>query len=133
MSDFARQVFEKLEMYHSNISSKLEEYEVNGSVLIGVMNNGRKVQYDSLRDNVRYLPDDPINMTDEEYKAEFAHRVRYAMLKEGINQLELANLSGVPQGVLSGYLSGKNMPSLSNIAKIATALHCSADEFIYKG
>lgn len=126
-------VYEKFELYHSSISKQLVKYEINGAILTGITNDGKKVLYNSFLDNIRYLPNDPAHMTDEEYKSEFKFRVRAKMVREGINQFELSRRTEISQSVLSGYLSGRNMPSYQNAAKIARALHCSLDDFVYEG
>lgn len=124
---------ENLEMYYSNIAKELEEYSVDGVELTGVLYDGTRVLYNYLTNNVRYLPIDPDNMTEDEYRNEFAYRVRDAMIRAGINQTELADRTGISQPSLSGYLSGRKTASYVNAAKIARALGCSMDDFVFKG
>lgn len=124
---------ENLELYYSNIARELKEYRVDGVELIGILYDGSRVLYNYLTGNVRYLPNDPDDMTDDEIRSEFSYRVKNAMLRAGINQVELANRTGIPQPMLSGYLNGRVMPSYGKAAKIARALNCSMDDFVFKG
>lgn len=133
IADKSSRAFENLEMYFSNISSKLEEYEIEGPILTGVTNDGRKVMYNSFTNDLRIIPYDPENMTDEEYRSEFGFRLRNLMTREGINQTELAARTGVSQTTISGYLNAKKMPSYGSAAKIARVLNCSLDDFVYRG
>lgn len=130
MSDLA---LENLELYYSNIARELEEYQVDGVELTGVLRDGSRILYNYLADTVKYLPNDPDTMTEDEYRSEFAYRVKKMMMRAGINQTELARRTGIAQPSLSGYLSGRKTASYVNAAKIARALECSLDDFVFRG
>jgi transcriptional regulator with XRE-family HTH domain len=53
------------------------------------------------------------------------------MTRQGVSQLELSELTGIPQSTISNYLTGKFLPGFYNMDKIAKALKCSIDEFRY--
>lgn len=46
----------------------------------------------------------------------------------GLTQMEIANRSGLHQSHISKYLSGKSMPTLVNIERIADACNISIEE-----
>ena len=62
---------------------------------------------------------------------EFRQRLRRLMTRQGVSQLELSELTGIPQSTISNYLTGKFLPGFYNMDKIAKALKCSIDEFRY--
>lgn len=51
-------------------------------------------------------------------------------VKKKLSQYRLAKVSGISQGLLSAYESGKKKPGMDNIIKLATALGVSITELI---
>lgn len=57
--------------------------------------------------------------------------IRAARQAQGLSQTMLAQVSGVPQGLISGIESGNTKnPRVDTIFKIATALGCTIDELL---
>ena len=57
-------------------------------------------------------------------------KIKLLMKNKGINQEELANISGIPKSTIGKILAGisKN-PTLETMKAIANALDCSLDDF----
>lgn len=47
--------------------------------------------------------------------------------KKGITAYRIAKETGISQGLMNEYKSGKKQPTLQNITKIANYLDCSVD------
>ena len=105
--------------------------EYRGGELLLVMPDGTEWLYSDLHRNVRQLPKDLHNLSEEECLSEFGRRLYDIMCREGINQMALSEITGIPQPVLSNYMSGRTCPSFYKVDKIARALGCSVDDFRY--
>jgi transcriptional regulator with XRE-family HTH domain len=54
-----------------------------------------------------------------------AERLKEAMKRRAIKQVDLANKTGIHKGSISNYTSGKYEPKAEVISKLAKALNCS--------
>lgn len=77
------------------------------------------------------LPDDPKTMTEVEQRSIFGHRMRTAMLAKNISGKALAIDLGVHKNIISGYLNGKNSPSVFRAAEIASILGIPLNDLVY--
>ena len=100
--------------------------------LIIRLNDGSAMLYDDLNKSFRTLPKDSRNMSERECKNEFGNRLRTIMYRKGMTQQELGELSGIPQPVISSYISGKTSPTFYRVDRIAKALGCSIDDLTYR-
>ncbi|MBR5386918.1 MAG: helix-turn-helix transcriptional regulator [Clostridiales bacterium] len=57
-------------------------------------------------------------------------KVKELMKKKGINQKELAFLSGITESSISRYLAGDKNPRMDIIVNVAKALEVSTDYFL---
>ena len=87
--------------------------------------------YEDPYHSVRRLPCDSDEMTEDQFRMEFGRRLRRIMEHKGVTQLELYELTGIPQCHISGYINGKHTPSFYIINKIAKALKCPVDDLRY--
>ena len=69
-------------------------------------------------------------MTEQEWREEFAHRLRVFIVRNNYNQKILAEVSGVTESAISNYIKGKRMPDAKTLYKLSEALCCSSDELI---
>lgn len=106
--------------------------EYRGGELLLIMPDGTEWLYSDLHRNVRRLPKDLHNLTEEECLSEFGRRLYDIMCREGVSQTELAERTGISRPVLSNYMTGKTSPSFYKVDKIARALGCSVDDFRYE-
>ena len=125
-------LFEELELYFPSVAEEAVSWYEKDLMLHITLNNGRRMIYDHIGNTIRTLPQDSMNITEEECLREFAIRFRAIMGRKGFTQQMLSEKTGIPQSVISRYLNGRSMPGLYNIDKIAKVLNCSVDEFRYK-
>lgn len=107
--------------------------ECTDYLVIAKLNDDTYVEYDVMNETLRNLYNDPDNMSDERWCYEFGRKLKAMMWRKGLRQEDLAKLSGLSQGMISGYIRGTSKPSVPSLYKIAKALKCSANEFIYIG
>lgn len=124
-------IMHMIEVYHPDILKNCTEIILKGDTAIIKMKNGESLLYTSLGDGFRLLPDDSNNMTFDECQHEFSIRLKNIMYQKTISQSELAKITGIPQSIISRYVSGTTLPSFYNADKIAKALDCSLDDFRY--
>lgn len=128
----ANDIFENMQSYYPFLSERMVSYKKVGPYeLIIKTNDGETILYDDVNHSIRRLPRDSNNMTEQEVSVEFRQRLRRLMTQQGVSQLELSELTGIPQSTISNYLTGKFLPGFYNMDKIAKALKCSIDEFRY--
>lgn len=106
---------------------KINEYEI-----LFEFKNGKKYVYDSMLHNFRGFYPDGYELTDDEWKRSFKMRLYEIMKHRRITQEELAEKVGTSQVMISRYMTGRCVPSIVMLAKIARALRCSIDDFLYK-
>ena len=69
-------------------------------------------------------------MTEQEWRYEFAFRLRKRMKRKGLNQRQLADLADLSEVTLSRYINGLREPSSHIVYQLAKALDCTVDELI---
>ena len=94
--------------------------------------NGNKVIYDTFKNGSRYYNYDPNNITEEEWKREFKIRLNNYLLRTGYSQNDLAEYLGVNQQAISRYCTGKIMPNIYTIRKIAMFFNIDYKELLYQ-
>ena len=57
----------------------------------------------------------------------FVERLKECMKDEQINQFNLSEKAGMYHSCVSGFISGKHLPSYDNFAKLLYVFNCSAD------
>lgn len=57
----------------------------------------------------------------------FSQRLKQAMDKQKVTQIDLASATGLGKSSISQYLSGKNIPKFKTMTAIADALNVSVD------
>lgn len=125
-------IVKAFEMYFPSLAERtVKLIRTTESEITALLGDGRRYMFEHMKNIVRPLPNDPNDMTEKEFKNEFAHRLFNAMKYRGVTQEELARLTGVTQPTLSNYLNGKSSPSFYTVDKLAKALNCSVDRFRY--
>lgn len=107
--------------------------ESNDRIAVIKLNDGKFYEYDVETSLLHKLPEDPNNMTDDEWRLEFGRKLKKMLWRKGLTQNELSEMSGISQPAISGYLRGVNSPTVPRLDRIAKALDCSILEFIYLG
>lgn len=72
-------------------------------------------------------------MTEQEWRKEFAHRLRRIYRNRGYNQKQFAEALGVSEMTISNYRKCKRTPDATMLTNMATVLNCSIDELIPTG
>ena len=111
----------------------LEIKELNEWDLLITFKNGDRIIYDRFNNyhrNIFY--DDIKELTDDQEKREFAYRLRNMMARQHVTQDVLAELIGVSQTMISHYITGRSLPNVLTVRKIAKVLDCSMDDLFYK-
>lgn len=70
-------------------------------------------------------------ITSSTTMSNFAKNLSLLMAKKGMNQVELAKLSGIQQPLISSYINGSpraKYPSLKSLVKLAQVLNCTLEE-----
>ena len=125
-------MIDNLKAYFPYIARDMEEWcETDRGELIIRMQNGDTFLYDDDNQTLRLLPKDCNSMTEDECLFEFGKRLRKIMFYKGFNQAKLSSATGIPQGVISGYVTGRINPGFYNVDRIAKALGCSIEDFRY--
>ena len=79
--------------------------------------------------NVKYESDD---LTDEQELHEFQVNLRNLIRRKFMDQTEFAHRLGITQGMVSKYLTGRSVPDVLMLRKMARVLGCSVNDFFYK-
>lgn len=111
----------------------LEVRQLNEWDVLIEFKDGRKFVYDGFTKYHQAVYYDNINnITEEQEKRAFAHRLRVLMGRNRVSQEELAKEIGTSQTMISHYMNGKNLPTVITVRKIAKILNCSMDDFFPK-
>lgn len=70
---------------------------------------------------------------EDEWREIFASKIKRALIEQGLNQGQLAMMSGVSDQALSTYLLKQKTPGARAIINIAHALDISVEELIDYG
>ena len=72
------------------------------------------------------------NLTDQEYAREFGIKLTHIMKKQGLTQVDLAELLGTTQATVSRLITGRTIINLSQMRKIARVLNMTVEELQLK-
>ncbi len=61
-------------------------------------------------------------MSASERQVDLAKQLRRAIVKSGLNRLQLAKRSGVPYSVIHRFMAGNRDPALSTVTKLCRVL-----------
>ena len=90
--------------------------------------NGNIIFFNTAQNECRTLTkEDATFPTEESWLREFRIRLNHAMETRGINQYDLAELTGYSQSCISYYCSGRRCPSTYALMKIVRCLKCPID------
>ena len=119
----------------NNIDPYIDEREVVDCVAINdydlliKFRNGTQRVYDTFDNSFTRLTAPHERSREETLRAEFKHRLRDTMDRQGIDEAELARRIGSTQPMISRYMRGKSIPNYITITLMAEALNCTVDDF----
>lgn len=67
---------------------------------------------------------------DSETLYRFASNLVYYMNRLGYSQSYLSEITDISEGSISKYVNALQMPRLSTLMRLATALHCTVEELV---
>lgn len=116
---------------------QMVEWQCVDGIITAKLVDGSYVKYDSITKTLRFAEDEyelrliENPRREDKWKQEFAVRLWRTMIKRGMNQMELADASGISQSSIAQYLNTNRVPSALNLVYIADALECTKDELAY--
>lgn len=124
--------YDNFQIYYPSIASDvIDFYEKGYYEVIARLSDGRLISYYDLDKTIRVMVGDCDELNEEQFRREFARRLRRLMYVKGVTQMALAERTRISDVILSRYMTGKTMPGFYNLNKIASALNCSLDDFRY--
>lgn len=125
-------MLQNLKLYFPSIAESMVSYQESDNFEITVQcDDGSSFVYDDLDKTIRAIPADGGIGDESVWRREFGRRLRKRMIRNGLTQEDLANMVGISQSMLSNFMTGRSMPGLYIVDKLARALDCSVDDFIY--
>lgn len=121
----------EIELYIPLLAEKAETIEkISMSEYIIKTYDGDVYLYDSFDKTYRELPSSS-SMEEDRFKIEFGRRLKRLMYVKGFTQMDISDLTGLSQPQISSYMRGKTLPSIYIADKLARALNCNIDDFVY--
>ena len=122
-------MFNNFKLYCPNYVDRVKKYSDIGYYQLKVeLDDGSIIIYDELLPGIKFPASNPNELTEQRHKSEFGYNLRRMMRLKGINQIQLAEFSGVSKYSINHYINGKASPSLYNAGRIADALDCSISD-----
>lgn len=118
-----------LRLYFPDLAEAAVDYEMTpyGELIITLKDDTRYA-YDDYKNSITRLATNGHELTEQEYRREFARRLRKIMLNRRMTQRDLSEAIGISEVQLSLYLNGKQTPTVYRVSRIAKALDCTLDE-----
>jgi ribosome-binding protein aMBF1 (putative translation factor) len=124
----------ELKTQSPGLAEQIVDYYPSGQMEAVVkLRDGSRFRYDYRMKTMSRLPSRSMicdQMTEAEWRAAFAERLRRRMFMKGFTQSELADMTGIHQVSISNYLNGRATPSGYNIERLSWALECPASELV---
>ena len=129
MLDNADIMFNNFKLYCPNYIDRVKKYSDIGYYQLKVeLDDGSIIIYDELLPGIKFLASNPNELSEQRYKSEFGYNLRRMMKLKSINQIQLAEITGISKYGINHYINGKVSPSLYNASRIADALDCSISD-----
>lgn len=121
-------------MYYPFLERHVRDWsQINNFEIEVVLDDGKRIIYNTLEKGMRYVKDIPKDLTaieDKEVRYAFAKQLHSKMLMKGYTQKTLSNETGISQVTISNYTHCRATPSLTNMLKLSKALNCSIGELV---
>lgn len=122
-------MFEKFKEYNPILAGRVVEYERAGSNSIKLtLRDGAVLLYHYLMNSYRRLVE--YEFTEEGCRTEVSYRLAELMADNGVDQKELAEISGLSEATISNYINRKTTPNLHAARVLARALNCSVNDLL---
>lgn len=107
---------------------ELNDYEI----LIKLRPKGEQIIFNTMNNTIRGCTYRG-RLSEDENKKEFKLRLRSWLLFSGLNQKDLADITGISERTLTRYVNGKSLPDYISLKKIADAMNCKVDDLYFNG
>ena len=106
--------------------------------LIAVLDDGTKLEFstldNALKDVTRFYDSDSVlEMSEEEWRKEYGHRLKTLLYDRSIRHDALADKLGLSRVMISKYINGKATPSTYITNRIARILDCEPGDLTNPG
>lgn len=127
------QLLRNFSICYPKVTERITAHYYNDQIheIIFILDNDRVGYYDENENIVHYIFKNRNDISNEEYKKEFSRRLS-KLIWYKTTQIELAKVSGITQHMISKYATGKSVPTLVNIIKLANALDCPIDMLMFE-
>lgn len=109
----------------------VDRMDIGDFEIVYTLVNGEKYRYDAISSNafhIRPRPKDDDNLTELEWRKEFARKLKRKLYYNGITQHELSQMINISEYTISNYINGKTTANGYAISKIARAIECTTGE-----
>ena len=128
----ANNLIKQFKLYFPKIAANANKYYCGSSFdLIVFLENGDRVLYDNFRKTIKNMPKEDEEIDEAECRNSFGDMLQNILDRKGISRYKLSELTGFDPARISNYVNGKATPNLYSLYKLAKALDCSIDDFIY--
>ena len=119
-------------MYPSTSELVVNHKYIGDFEMVFELSDGSKVRYDEYGNGIETIKhsyyEDRTELSEEEWKKEFTRKLKKKLKLKGVTQKELASAIEVSEVAISRYISGKRIPSMYTVIKIAKFFHCPIDD-----
>lgn len=109
----------------------VEREDIGEFEMVYTLVNGEKYRYDAISSNASHIrprTKDDDNLTEVEWRKEFARKLKRKLYYNGITQHELSQMINISEYTISNYINGKTTANGYVISKIARAIECTTRE-----
>lgn len=129
-------IFEDFKIVYPHYVSDVVKYEwFDNMELMIELNDGTKFLYDYMDKSIIFLRsrnrDQKIERDEDQWRMEFARRLRKKMQHRCMSQTTLSKLTKLSMSSISNYLNGKSLPSIYVTQKIADSLDCQVSDLLH--
>lgn len=126
-------LFYEFSTYYTYLVNDVIGYNENDFCMLTIaMKDGSVLLYDPVLGELRDLPKDPLNQSEEEIISEFANRLSTIAAVRGYTQSTLAEVSCLSQATISRYFRGDTTPPIHVAFRFADILRCDINDFTYR-
>ena len=99
--------------------------------LLVKLNDGTAYSYSDLERSIRKIPVNGNEMTEKECRKEFGYRLAQRLRLKGMTYNDLSEKTGISVNTICKYISGSMSPTFYKVDRIARALDCTTDYFMF--
>ena len=115
-------------------ADQIVDYYPSGQMeLVIKLQDGSRWRYDYRLKTLSRLPfrvSSNEDISEQEWRDNFAAKLRRRMYMKGYTQIELARATGIPHVSIGNYMRASTTPSGYNIDRLCRVLECPASELV---